>query len=132
MFRAFVGSGLTSVTLADGLKVIDMSAFAMCSSLTSVTIPASVTSIGRMAFGYCSNLATVTLNSNPFIRENAFADIAAGAAVTMNLTANTADGAKWATFYNKLYSFEADENTQVRILYTGGVLSTNKTYIKYL
>ena len=113
MFRAFVGSGLTSVTLADGLKVIDMSAFAMCSDLTSVTIPASVTSIGRMAFGYCSNLATVTLNSNPFIDDDAFANIADGAAVKMNLTANAAGDAKWATFYNKLYSFEADENTQV-------------------
>ena len=110
--RAFVMSGLTSVTLADGLKVIDGSAFKMC-PMTTITIPASVTSIGESAFFKCSNLATITLNSNPFIRENAFADIAAGAAVTMNLTANAAGDAKWATFYNKLYSFEADENTQV-------------------
>ena len=110
--RAFVGSGLTSVTLSDGLKVIDGRAFMMC-PMTTITIPASVTSIGENAFWLCSNLATVTLNSNPFIRENAFTDIADGAAVTMNLTANAAGGAKWATFYNKLYSFQADENTQV-------------------
>ena len=110
--RAFVMSGLTSVTLSDGLKVIDGRAFMRC-PMTTITIPASVTSIGESAFYWCSNLATVTLNSNPFIRENAFADIAAGAAVTMNLTANAADDAKWATFYNKLYSFEADPSTQV-------------------
>ena len=110
--RAFVMSGLTSVTLSDGLKVIDGRAFMRC-PMTTITIPASVTSIGESAFYRCSNLATVTLNSNPFIRENAFADIAAGAAVTMNLTANEVDGANWMTFYNKLYSFEADENTQV-------------------
>ena len=110
--RAFVMSGLTSVTLSDGLKVIDGRAFMMC-PMTTITIPASVTSIGESAFNMCSNLATVTLNSNPFIRENAFAGIADGAAVTMNLTANSADGAKWATFYNKLYSFEADPSTQV-------------------
>ena len=110
--RAFVMSGLTSVTLSDGLKVIDGRAFMMC-PMTTITIPASVTSIGESAFKWCSDLATVTLNSNPFIGEDAFTDIADGAAVTMNLTANAAGGAKWATFYNKLYSFEADANTQV-------------------
>lgn len=33
--------------------------------------------------------------------------------MTMNLTANAAGGANWLTFYNKLYSFQADANTQV-------------------
>ena len=113
-FRAFVMSGLTSVTLSDGLKVIDGRAFMMC-PMTTITIPASVTSIGESAFFRCSNLTTVTLNSNPFIGDMAFDIDGYGAtpAVTMNLTANTAGDAKWMTFYNKLYSFEADENTQV-------------------
>ena len=59
----------------------------------------------------------MTLNSNPFIGEEAFP---ASATVTMNLTANTVGGAKWATFYNKLYSFEADANTQVFKARLGG------------
>lgn len=113
---AFRGcTGLTSLSLPAKLTTIDFYAFYGCNnaSLTSISIPASVTSIGQNAFKNCSNLATVTLNSNPTIGTDAFTDIADGAAVTMNLTANSADGAYWMTFYNKLYSFEADGNTQV-------------------
>ena len=107
---------LSSLNIAanSSLKTIDNNAFYLCSGLESVSIPASVTSIGSSAFDCCSNLATVTLNSNPSIGEHAFDDIKAGATVTMNLTANgPVDGAYWATFYNKNYSFEADANTQV-------------------
>ena len=111
--EAFAGCiGLTSVTIGDGVTTIDESAFAL-TGLTSITIPASVTSIGGNAFGYCSSLTTVTLNSNPTIGTNAFTDIADGAAVTMNLTANAAGGAYWMTFYNQNYDFEADANTKV-------------------
>ena len=114
--QAFRGcTGLTSIDLPANLTTIGVYAFSGCNnaSLTSISIPASVTSIGQNAFMNCSNLATVTLNSNPTIGTDAFTGIADGAAVTMNLTANSAGGAKWATFYNKLYSFEADANTQV-------------------
>ena len=106
---------LSSLNIAanSSLKTIDNNAFYLCSGLESVSIPASVTSIGSSAFDCCSNLATVTLNSNPSIGEHAFDDIKAGATVTMNLTANSAGGAYWTTFYNKNYSFEADANTQV-------------------
>ena len=54
---AFRGcSGLTSVTIPDGVTSIDFSAFYGCSGLTSVTIPDSVTSIGYAAFEGCSGL----------------------------------------------------------------------------
>ena len=105
-------TNLASVTFASGSKLtsIGEQAFNACTGLTSIAIPAGVTSIGDRAFANCSNLASVTLNSNPYIGENAFP---AGASVTMNLTANSAGGAKWMTFYNKVYSFQADANTQV-------------------
>ena len=105
-------TNLASVTFASGSKLtsIGEQAFCRCSGLTSIAIPAGVTSIGDCAFADCTNLDDVTLNSNPYIGENAFP---AGASVTMNLTANSAGGAKWMTFYNKVYSFQADANTQV-------------------
>ena len=116
--KAFYGcSNLGTVNIGSGVTSIGSQAFASCTSLTSVTIPNSVTSIDYYAFKGCSSLTSVTLNSNPFIDEEAFPD---GATVTMNLTANSADGAKWMTFYNKLYSFEADANTQVFKARLGG------------
>ena len=54
-------SGLTSVTIPDGVTSIGNSAFSYCSGLTSVTIPDSVTSIGNGAFSWCSDLTSVTI-----------------------------------------------------------------------
>ena len=104
-------SNLTSLNIAANSSLETIGSFAFnCAGLPSVTFPASVKSIGNNAFDGSANLTTVTLNSNPFIGESAFYS---STAVTMNLTANSAGGAYWTTFYNKNYSFEADANTQV-------------------
>ena len=59
---AFYGcSGLTSVIIGNGVTSIGYSAFSGCSSLIFVTIPDSVTSIGNYAFDGCSSLASVTI-----------------------------------------------------------------------
>lgn len=51
---AFAGcSGLTSVTIPNGVTSIGEMAFSRCSGLTSVTLPNSVTSIGHGAFQSC-------------------------------------------------------------------------------
>ena len=52
-------SGLTSVTIGNGVTSIGNSAFSSCSSLTSVTIGNGVTSIGSSAFNSCSSLTTI-------------------------------------------------------------------------
>ena len=54
-------SGLTSVTIGNGVTSIGMGAFSGCSGLTSITIPESVTSIGESAFSGCSGLMSVTI-----------------------------------------------------------------------
>ena len=54
-------SGLTSVTIPNGVKSIGNNAFYCCSGLTSVTIPNSVTSIGDYAFDECSGLTSITI-----------------------------------------------------------------------
>ncbi|MBR6083661.1 MAG: leucine-rich repeat protein [Salinivirgaceae bacterium] len=53
-------SGLTSVTLPNGITSISFSAFRRCTGLTSVTIPESVKSLGQEAF--CgTGLSSVTI-----------------------------------------------------------------------
>ena len=55
--NAFSGcSGLTSVTIPDGVTSIGEYAFSGCSGLTIIVIPDSVTSIGNGAFEDCSGL----------------------------------------------------------------------------
>ena len=54
-------SGLTSISLPEGLLSIHAGAFTFCSSLTSVTIPNTVESIGERAFSFCSALTAVTI-----------------------------------------------------------------------
>ena len=71
---AFYGcSGLTSVTIPNGVTSIGGAAFSGCSGLTSVTIPNSVKSIGEGAFSVCSGLTSVTIpNSVKSIGNSAF------------------------------------------------------------
>ena len=56
-------SGLTGVTIPDGLTSIGALAFYGCNQLTSIEIPDSVTSIGNYAFDNCSGLKSVTIGS---------------------------------------------------------------------
>ena len=61
---AFYGcSGLTSVTIGNGVTSIGSSAFRGCSGLTSVTISDSVKSIGGNAFRDCSELTSVMIGN---------------------------------------------------------------------
>jgi hypothetical protein len=108
---AFDGcAGLTSVTIENGVESIGQGAFMGCNSLTNITIPGSVKSIGQWAFLLFGNLASVSIMGNPKMGDGAFPD---KATVTLNLTANAASGAKWMTFYNDRYNFQADANTTV-------------------
>lgn len=73
-YEAFSGcTGLTSITIPDSVTYIGTFAFYNCSGLTSVTIGASVTSIGRSAFNGCTGLTSVTIgNSVTSIGDYAF------------------------------------------------------------
>ncbi|MGN0814096.1 MAG: leucine-rich repeat domain-containing protein [Candidatus Coproplasma sp.] len=72
--NAFYGcSGLTSVTVGNGVTSIGSSAFYNCSGLTSVTVGNGVTSIGSSAFYNCSGLTSITVgNSVTSIGSSAF------------------------------------------------------------
>ena len=63
-------SGLESVVIPEGVRIIDEYAFCNCTNLTSVVIPSSTTRIGDFAFGGCTRLSSVFMcsNSRPYIR----------------------------------------------------------------
>lgn len=74
--NTFMGSGLQSVALMDGVTQIPDNAFAG-TRLTEVVIPSSVTKIGAGAFATCDQLHTVTLNEGlEIIAESAFSGTA--------------------------------------------------------
>lgn len=84
---AFLGSGLTSITFAEGLKevprsicencpnlqtinfastiqTIGLSAFDTCNSLSKVNFPTSLKKIGNFSFKSCTSLKTITIPKN--------------------------------------------------------------------
>lgn len=59
---AFKGcSGLTSITIPNGVTQIDKNAFRDCTGLTSLTLPANIKRIGESAFYGCSGLTSLTI-----------------------------------------------------------------------
>ena len=62
---AFYGcTGLTSVTIGNGVTSIGDSAFEYCTGLTNIEIPSSVTSIGGSAFNNCTGLTSINIPSS--------------------------------------------------------------------
>ncbi|MBQ7098455.1 MAG: leucine-rich repeat protein [Oscillospiraceae bacterium] len=57
-----VSDTMTSVTIEDGIPLINNAAFKNCTALTDVSIPASVTTIGFSAFEGCTSLSEVIFN----------------------------------------------------------------------
>lgn len=72
--EAFYGcTGLTSITIPDGVTSIGNYAFDGCTDLTSITIPDSVTYIGDSAFYNCESLTSIIIpNGVTSIGESAF------------------------------------------------------------
>ena len=59
--QAFAGctTGITSVSIPEGVVCINDSAFSLCTGLTKVTIGSGVTTIGAMSFMSCTALTTI-------------------------------------------------------------------------
>ena len=59
--HAFHRSGITEVTILDGVRYIDSNAFYGCTDLTSVSLAESVVEIDDYAFSSCENLTNMSL-----------------------------------------------------------------------
>ena len=76
-------TSLTSVTIPSGVTSIGEGAFTSCISLTSANIPSSVTSIGNYAFSNCTSLSSVTIPSGvTTLSKNVFASCSGMTSVT--------------------------------------------------
>jgi hypothetical protein len=58
----FFASGLTSITIPEGVTIIENSSFYHCDKLTSMEIPGSVTSIVKKALYGLGELSDMTFN----------------------------------------------------------------------
>ena len=91
-------SGLTSISIPEGVTSIGSSAFSGCSGLTSISIPEGVTSIGSSAFSGCSGLTSISIpKSVTSIGNNAFENCS-GLSETIVIPANVTEIAN-QTFY---------------------------------
>jgi hypothetical protein len=55
------GTGVTGITVPDGITVINKGAFASSERLSAVTLPSSVSTIGEFAFAECPLLTSVNI-----------------------------------------------------------------------
>ena len=75
---------LTSFTIPNSIKRLSEGVFQGCSGLTSITIPNSVTSIGHSAFSGCNGLTSVTIpNSVTSLENYAFSTCSSLTSVTI-------------------------------------------------
>ena len=88
---AFAGcTGLTSITIPEGVTTIGGYAFYWCMRLTSIEIPNSVTTIGRCAFSGCSRLTSIEIpNSVTTIGDSAFWGCTGLASITIGNSVTT-------------------------------------------
>jgi len=52
---------LESITIPEGITVVENDAFHSCTNLKSVTLPSTVKQIGRNAFASCTSLSSITI-----------------------------------------------------------------------
>ena len=94
---AFVGIGLTSVTIPKSVTRIYEGAFSGCTKLTSVTIPKSVTYIDDGVFSGCTNLTSISLpNSITSINERVFAGCTNLTSITIPNSVTSIGGAAFS------------------------------------
>ena len=65
-------TGLTDITIPNGVNTIGQSAFEDCTSLTNITLPNSVTEIGGHAFSHCNFTSIVLPKGIETIQYNLF------------------------------------------------------------
>ncbi|MEA4978107.1 MAG: leucine-rich repeat protein [Methanomassiliicoccaceae archaeon] len=120
---AFYGcTGLTSVTIPEGVMSIGNYAFYNCTGLTLVTIPSSVTSIGGYAFSDCTGLTSLTVPIDIKFTVSAFSGCIRVTSVVLT-EGQTGKGASYTEYdYGKTPWYESRSKT-ISVTISEGVTS---------
>ena len=59
--NAFWGCRMTSLTIPEGVTMLDRAALSCCYNLETITLPKSVTTIGEYAFSSCESMTSIEL-----------------------------------------------------------------------
>ena len=90
---AFGGcNGIESVTVPDGINIIEPYAFSECKNLKEVSISGTVSVIDMQTFAYCDNLTTVTLAEGVSEIRDAFMCCSSLTSITIPFTVGTIYG----------------------------------------
>ncbi len=130
---AFYGcSGLTSITIPDGVKSIGNNAFSGCRSLTNITIPDGVTSIGTGAFFGCRSLTNITIPDGvTSIGGYAFSGCRSLTNITIPDSVTSIQGLAFSNC-SCLTSIEVSDNNRAYKSIDGNLYSKDgKTFIQY-
>lgn len=105
-------SRLTSVEIPESVQVIGEAAFIWCTGLTSITIPAAVVNVKNYAFESCTNLKTVTClpTSAPKGYEHVFLDVDTEAA-TLIVPTGSLEEYKTTVPWNAFGTIKTQETT---------------------
>ena len=94
----YIQKDITSVTISEGIEMIDQNVFFASQGLTKITIPSSVTSIGYAAFGYCTSLTEITIPSSvTSIGSAAFSNCTSLTEITIPNSVTTMEGHVFAS-----------------------------------
>lgn len=126
-------TSITSVTIPEGVKIIDDGAFLICEGLKKIVLPNSVTEIRYQAFLRCSKLESITLSENlTKIGNQAFSGCGSLKKLTIPAKVKTI-GDEVFRGCSKISSITVDKNNKYFVSDSYGVLfDKNKTkLIKY-
>lgn len=98
-------TGLTSLTIGEGVTILRSNAFGLCSGLTSIDLPSTLDTLGQSTFYNCTSLTTCTVRSAvpPRCHSAAFYNVPLASAilhVPCGCAAVYGAAAPWSSFGN--------------------------------
>lgn len=111
----FLNSGITSITIPEGVTYIGTTAFKGCKNLTEITLPNSVKMVAKQAFSTCTSLHTINFGAGftSFVSSNNdFETLQSSSAIKYVYLPNTGVNFKLSVWNNDLGKTEYKDNVR--------------------